>query len=261
MTIKVMTFNVRGSNNDDGVNIWDKRRVLNIETIQKYAPDLIGFQEVQNGNRTAYAYTFTDYDTITGFEAWREKGKESNPIYWRRERFNRLDSGAFYLSETPNQRSVGWDASLERVATWVKLHDMQTATDFLLLNTHFDHRGEQARTQSAELIVRQAHRIAPHMPHIITGDFNALPTDAPHRIYEQAGYSDTYLAAGYTADVNTMHRFQGRSFTATAIRIDWIFTSGHWHTRACQVILDADPPLYPSDHYPVLAELSLTSEQ
>lgn len=262
MQIKIMTFNVRGSFNDDGDNVWEKRRALNLATIKKYAPDILGFQEAQTGNLETYDAELNDYACEHCFPAPRDNGFEHVPLYWREDRFEKLDSGGFYLSETPDVPSIGWEAMLIRPTTWLKLREKTSGTAFMVLNTHFPHQMDkhETRQECAKLIVRQIETLAPDLAAIILGDFNALPDSLAYQTFLENGFIDTYRAAGHAEDVNTFHRFKGEKFEAEAIRIDWIFTQDaaqKFTIERCDVIRDAEPPLYPSDHYPVMATVML----
>mgnify|MGYP001227391128 CR=1 FL=1 len=125
--MRVMSFNIRGSFHDDGDNDWPKRRDLNIATIQKYNPDIIGFQEAQSGNLADYANELPEYAYNLGPVAVRKADDHHHvPIFWRRERYALVNSGGFYLSETPDVWSIGWGATFARSANWVTLLDMQT---------------------------------------------------------------------------------------------------------------------------------------
>jgi endonuclease/exonuclease/phosphatase family metal-dependent hydrolase len=261
MRFSIMTFNVRGSFRDDGLNNWDKRRDLNIATIKKYAPDIIGFQEAQRGNIADYAEHLTEYAVELGLISIRQnEHNEQVPIYWKTERFEKVQIGGFYLSETPDECSIGWESTLVRAATWVKLCEMATGTEFIVLNTHFPHEqeAESTRTKCAVLIIKQLAKIAPDVPHIVMADFNTQPTSEAYQAFIKNGYVDIYTAADETPQVNTFHGFAGDDYEWKSGRIDWILTKDATQTFqavSCTVIKDAEPPLYPSDHYPVLAEV------
>lgn len=262
----LMTFNVRGAIHDDSENVWSKRADLNVRTIQKYNPDLIGFQELQMGNMVTYYQNLVRYAHILGPESSEMARFNYNAIFWNPERFEVLDFGGFYLSRTPDRWSGDWDTDCIRAATWAQLRSTQTGHRLLYLNTHLDHISEAARLEGSRLIVQRLGDLSEGLPAIVTGDFNArawLPGEKResdvHRVYTQAGFRDAYLEAGHTeeGDTNTFHGFQGAGFDAEQLRIDWILMRGGLQAASCQIVRDAQPPLYPSDHYPVLAELAL----
>jgi endonuclease/exonuclease/phosphatase family metal-dependent hydrolase len=275
----VMTFNLRGSMFEiDGDNYWPHRADLNLRVIRQANPDLIGFQEYQSGNQASYDTGLTDYAYEQGPVTIDDSEFGMyNPIYWRRDRFHRRDGGAFYLSPTPDTWSYGWDTSLVRAATWVRLHDTTTHQDLIALNVHLDHLGEQARVEGARLVVRRLQALRDGLPVVITGDFNsrvwaiedaggvfppgleeeATPAGTVHQVFTHAGYQDTFLAVGHTDSPasNTFHNFQGIAYPAIGQRIDWVLVDGFTPTD-CTIIRTGEPPVFPSDHYPVMATLA-----
>jgi len=257
----VMSFNIRGSfHPQDGVNDWPERAALNVETIKKYAPDIIGFQEWQTGNQAAYDKTLTEYDYEMGLISIRQTERKHHlPIYWKPARFEMLDSGGFYLSETPDEWSAGWGATLIRVVNWVRLRDLEEDTTFVHLNTHFDHEGDIPRTNSAALIVERMQQIRqPGEPVIVTADFNAKPDSDAYAIFRENGYVDTWVETGQEDNPSTFHGFRGQGFPAKGLRIDWILTlpgERRLQAVASHVIFDEASPLYPSDHYPIMTKL------
>ena len=261
MQFKIMTFNVRGSFNNDGQNAWEKRRRLNLATIKKYAPGIIGFQEAQAGNLEAYDMNLKAFRSEHGFPAPRDKGAEYIPLYWHHERFEKLASGAFYLSETPQIEAIGWAAKLVRPTTWLKLRGKSSNTIFLVLNTHFPHgiKEHETRKNCAKLIIEQIDTLASDLPTLVLGDFNALPDSLAYNAFLEQGFVDSYRAAGHKKDQNSFRDFRGANFPFSGIRIDWIMSrdaAQKFTITSCELIQDAEPPLYPSDHYPVMATLS-----
>lgn len=262
MRFSAMTFNVRGSFHDDGANNWDKRRELNLATIQRCMPDVIGFQEAQSGNLDDYDANLTDYDTERGPISIRTTERYHHvPVYWRKSRFARMDGGGFYLSETPHEWSLSWGSTLVRAATWVRLRDITTDKHVIILNSHFPHEQDvdDARTESTHLIVKRLAQIGNgKIPLIVMGDFNARPGSPPYQVFMDAGYID---AVGDSEPVNTFHGFMGENFQGRGMQIDWVLvhpaqSDVQIHLRS--IVTDATPPIYPSDHYPVLAEVELS---
>ena len=256
--MRVMSFNIRGSFHEDGNNDWLKRCELNVDTIEKYAPDIIGFQEAQSGNLADYADELPEYAYNLGPVAVRKAENYHHvPIFWRREHFILLNSGGFYLSQTPDSWSIGWGAMFARSANWVTLMDIGSGREFTVLNTHFPHMADQDETRAncATLVAEKMTPLAERMPVIVMADFNARPTSTAYDIFMAAAYKDTFSASEYAEDVNTFHGFQGSQFDHTGLRIDWILTKGAIMAKSFAVITDAAPPIYPSDHYPILAEL------
>lgn len=292
-SFRIMTFNVKGAYFNDGENNWEHRWPLTIEIIKRHAPDLIGFQEVQTPNQATLAEQLTEYDFELGPDTARENSTGRgyhNAIYWNPQRFDKIRSGSFYLSKTPEVYSRDWDGSEVRGVTWVELRDKQTQQAFLYLNSHFPHDSEWARIEGAKLICgRLGAMCGPSaLPVLLSADFNSrasdvtdwgavrqLPQDLQrwieramppaaqvYQVLMEAGFRDTFYETAHedASTVNTFHLFKGRDFPPLGYRIDWILTldgDQRWQTHTCEIITDEAPPLYPSDHYPVLAEVEL----
>ena len=288
MVFKIMTFNIKGAFFNDGENNWEHRYPLNLRTIRRCVPDLIGFQEVQTRNLAAYDEHLTDYARELGPETARENSTQQgyfNAIYWNPQRFEKLDNDSFFLSKTPDVYSRDWEAREVRGVNWVKLRDMQSGWVFLHLNSHFPHASELARMAAVGVVASQLADWGADLPVIMTADFNSraedradmttVPSDLRDwversippagTVYGQflkRGFQDTFTAVGHnpTSTTNTYHHFLGKTFPALNHRIDWILTRDgalRWHTRSCEIITDEEPPLYPSDHYPLMAEVEL----
>lgn len=265
MQFTVMTFNIRGSFHPrDGDNHWPKRAGLNVATIKKYDPDVIGFQEWQSGNQATYDVELTAYAYEMGPQSIREGERQHHlPIYWKKDRFEKVKSGGFYLSETPDEWSYGWEAHLVRSVCWVQLREKASGIEFVHLNTHYDHEQHHhaTRANSTRLIVERLAALDASLPKIVTADFNARPDSDAYRGYIESGYQDSWTQVGKTDNPSTFHGFKGANFRFDGLRIDWVLTKDgaqkFEHTR-CDVITDGEPPVYPSDHYPVIADLTLT---
>lgn len=265
-TFRVMTFNVRGARFADGVNAWAARRDLNVRTLLRHAPDLIGFQEPQQANLDVYRDHLAGYDSEPG-RPYNDTPQEYQypAIFWNARRFERLDSGGFWISTMPDQYSRAWGTACIRSASWVRLRDRATGRVLVHLNTHLDHVAEQARVEGARLIVQRLAAAGGDAPLLVTGDFNCMPGSEPYRVLQQAGFADAYLAAGPRPAAHTFHCFQGEAYAPKPgedDRMDWILTRAQEaadpvRVVSCDVIRDAEPPLFPSDHYPVLAVLAI----
>jgi endonuclease/exonuclease/phosphatase family metal-dependent hydrolase len=272
--IRVMSFNVRGSFHDaTRKNAWRNRAALNVTTIKRLAPDVIGFQEIQRGNLATYRRDLPGYTRIRGPRYGNVFPYDSNAILYDPERLRPLDAGGFWLSETPRKRSRGWGARVARSATWALFALTDTDLFILHLNTHLDHVSAPARREGSNLIVAKISELtdrAEETPAVIlTGDFNARPDSATHENLTRSGFVDTYLAAGNEEahNANTFHAFQGENYrdkypARGPRRIDWILLNdptGRLTTESHSIIRDAEKQagLYPSDHYPIVADLRL----
>lgn len=272
-SVRVMSFNVRGAcHRRDGVNLWEKRAAMNVETIRRYGPDLIGLQECQNENLEVYEKQLPRYTRLPGPVYGTGQVEEFAAIFFDPGRFEELDSGGFWLSDTPDAYSASWGNEVVRSANWTVLRCRENGAAFLHLNTHLDHVSESARVEGNRLILKQAKKAKANHgdpPTVVTGDFNCNPGTRPYRILVEDGFVDTFLAAGNEDDeaAYTFHAFEGARFTPADAnkpvgRIDWILLhdeAGMVRIASHEILRDGDEEVgrYPSDHYPVLAELEL----
>jgi len=265
--VRVMTFNIRYGTANDGENHWDRRKEFLVETIRASAPDLLGTQETLGFQRDYLAQQLPDYACLgVGRNDGREDG-EMMALYFLRDRFELLASGHFWLSETPDQvGSKSWDTSLPRMATWVKLRDRRTAgaPAILYLNTHFDHRGLQARLESARLIRRQASTLGQGCRVVVTGDFNAGDDSDPYRalfgqVADQASPLVDAFRVAHPEPGPNEGTFSGFDASAvTGARIDWIGVSRDWQVIRAEIDRTSRAGRTPSDHWPVTAVLRPT---
>jgi endonuclease/exonuclease/phosphatase family metal-dependent hydrolase len=263
--LRVMTFNIRLATAKDGLNAWPLRKELLFRTVETFDPDLLGMQEVLPTQGEELKARLARTHEFYGVP--RNDGKttgEMAAVFFRRERFEKLREGTFWLSETPEKvGSKGWDAALPRVATWVELRDRRNdGRRVLFLNTHFDHVGKTARVESAKLLRRRLIELAggdgDNAAVIVTGDFNsAQDSPAYHELLGPAGgplpLIDTFAEAHPrpTADDFTFHGFTGHNKSPT--RIDWILRSDRFGTIGAEIDRANENGRYPSDHFPVTA--------
>jgi len=263
--IRVMSFNIRLGTAADGPNHWDLRKERVVETIMKFQPDLLGAQEVVNFQRDYLVGKLSDYDS---FGAGREDGKEKGEmmtIFFRRDRFEKIDGGHFWLSDQPDTvGSKGWDAALPRLVSWVKLRD-QTSPDglpLLFANTHFDHMGEIARQESAILVRERLAAIGKGCHVVLAGDFNAAEGSVPYRNLFSAKPGDPLLHDTYRVAFTEKGPDEGTAtnFVATNIsgpRIDWIAVGETIKVASAAIDRTAHEGRTPSDHFPVTAVLEI----
>jgi endonuclease/exonuclease/phosphatase family metal-dependent hydrolase len=253
---RVMSFNIRYPAADDGPNIWELRHDLVIETIRNQNADILGLQEVLAAQAAELRAALPEYGFIgVGRDDGAEQG-EFVPIFYRRQRFTLTDSGHFWLSAHPDQPgSVGWDAALPRMATWVRLQFKDAPlTEITVVNTHFDHSGERARVESAKVIRRLVESLG-GQPLVVLGDFNCPPGSEPHWILtEERSHPTALRDALAAADGGTYHAFTG---TAREGRIDWILIGRRCEVLAAAIDRTERNGRYPSDHFPVAATLRL----
>ncbi|MEP7292432.1 MAG: endonuclease/exonuclease/phosphatase family protein [Chloroflexota bacterium] len=267
-----MSFNIRGAfHTQDGLNAWENRAALNVATIQRHSPDLIGFQELQSGNLSVYEAELRDYQCILGNEA--SGGTEHPSIFWKPTRFDLLEAGGFWLSETPEVYSGSWGTDNIRAATWARFREKPSGKTFVHFNTHLDNVSAEARSEGLRLILQRMADVGANLPTILTGDFNCNAyqppregetdcADANYRFLLESGFVDSYLAAGNEdlAQSNTFHGFDGEQCVNENGRIDWILMRDgveRLRVLSANIIHDHAAPLYPSDHYPIVADVAI----
>jgi endonuclease/exonuclease/phosphatase family metal-dependent hydrolase len=263
--IRVMSYNIRYGTAQDGINHWDKRRDFLMDTILAFRPDLLGTQETLSFQRDFLAKKLPGFG-VHG--VGRDDGKEAGEMmamYYNKDRFKLLDSGHFWLSETPDQAgSKSWDSSLPRMASWLKLQDLKAAKStppILFVNTHFDHRGPTARTQSARLIRSQLLKLGKDCQLIVTGDFNAGEASEPYQaLFAKAGDTESPVVDSFRVKNPKRGTEEGTAtgFLAekrTGARIDWIAVSRDWTIVEAKIDRTAKEGRTPSDHFAVTAVL------
>lgn len=251
--INVMSYNIRYNNANDGENAWPNRKD-NVKALIKYHDaDILCVQEAL-ALQADQLRENTNYERIGVGRTDGKREGEFSAIYFDKTRFAKKDGGTFWLSETPDQPSKGWDAAIVRVCTWVKLYDKWSRKEFIVFNTHYDHVGVQARIESAKLIKKKIMEIAPTLPVVLTGDLNVTPeTEAISTI--KTFMTDTKEAAVEPA-YGPEGTFNGFKFNAPLKeRIDYIFINKGFEVQKFGVLSDSKDLKYPSDHLPVLARL------
>jgi endonuclease/exonuclease/phosphatase family metal-dependent hydrolase len=232
-------------------------------------------QELQAESLTTYREKLPEYAHFLGPGAGNKKPHEFNAIFFDPTRLTVLDSGGFWLSETPDRHSSAWRARAVRSANWAKFWSPSAGLSFLHLNTHLDHVSGLARAKGSGLILRKITELREDgLPAVVTGDFNCLPGSLPYRSFTRNGFEDTFLAAGNEddGDAGTFHAFKGLRYFLLRCgdrvrhgckprRIDWILLKNgrqRLRTEAHAILRDRDArcAIYPSDHYPMLATMA-----
>lgn len=260
-TYSIMSFNIRYENDYDGQNSWTNRKRLVAGLLNARRPDIAGLQEVKFGPLRYLDSMLVDHDYVgSGRNDGKEDG-EFSPIFYRKDRFSVLESGTFWLSQTPDQPSVGWDAGLPRIVTWAKFQENLTKRTFLVMNTHMDNRGKTSKTESVRLLSERAKQYGENLPIILTGDFNMISmSDAYKNLISQENsplFFDSRLLSE-TVNTETNYTMNGFSFLRIfRFIIDYVFVSEGVTVVYHEIIGDRPLGQYISDHYPVFVRLKL----
>lgn len=264
-SLRVATWNIRYDNPDDGPNAWPLRRERVGALVRFLQPDVIGFQEALHGQVLDLADMLPGYRWVgVGRDDGKQTG-EYSPVFYRADRVTLSDSGTVWLSQQPDSvGSVGWDAALPRVATWVSAE--MAGGQYVILNAHFDHVGTEARRNSAALLVGLANdksRAADGA--LVIGDFNAAPGSEPYAVLA-AGLRDARtLGADHSGPDETYFGFSvaaaGDSTAFSGRSIDHIFVSEGTEVVRTAVLTSHRRGRFLSDHLPVVADVRLFAEK
>lgn len=272
--LRVMSFNIRYGTADDGPNRWDRRREHVMAMLKQRDPDLIGLQECLDFQLEQIKAALPGH---AAYALGREKdgGGEMCAILWRSDRFELIDSGSFGLAPEGKLGETAWDAALPRICSWVHLHDRLNARSFWLYNAHLDHVGEQARLESAKLLLQRIGESfmanGAEMPVLLTGDFNCTPDSAPMQAL-LSQLQDCHALGNFTysssnerlpMDESASGTFHNWTGEAGRRRIDYVLSSPDFSLISSELIRDSwrvgkgrQATLgYLSDHFPLMVEL------
>ncbi len=253
--INIMSYNIRYNNPGDGVNAWPNRKEMVKGLVQFYDTDILCIQEAL-ADQVDDLLLNSDY-ALEG--AGRDDGKragEFSAILYNKNRFKKLNGGMFWLSETPEKPSKGWDAAILRICTWIKLSDKLTKKEFFVFNTHYDHVGVAAREKSSVLIKAKINEIAGGSKVILTGDLNVTPEKSA--VATLKTFLNDAKEVSHQPAYGPEGTFNGFKFDAALKeRIDYIFVDKTIKVLKFGVLSDSKELRYPSDHLPVFARISL----
>ncbi|QMU27878.1 endonuclease/exonuclease/phosphatase family protein [Adhaeribacter radiodurans] len=255
--LTVGTFNIRYDNPNDVGNLWVDRAPVVASLLRFHDYDIFGTQEGLKNQLDDISKALPSYERYgKGRDDGQEKGEHS-AIFFKKDRFKLLKKGDFWLSQTPDKPSLGWDATCcNRICSWVYLQDGQTKKKFYFFNVHYDHQGVQARKESSKLILSKIKEIAGQEPVVLTGDFNGDHTSEWYQAVANSGLLfDTYKQVKNPYAVNASFNAFGKKLDGNEI-IDHVFTTKDFKAQKWGLLTDTYHGKFPSDHFPVLVELS-----
>ncbi len=254
-TTKLMTYNIKYDNTSDTVNNWNDRKEKMVELLKHYEPAFIGMQEVLINQLEYLDTALPDYNYVgVGRDDGKEKG-EFSPILYDAKNYKLLKSETFWLSETPEKISVGWDASMERICTYGLFEDSKTKEKIYIFNTHFDHRGVKAREESVKLILKKIKEInTENLPLVLMGDLNLRPDQEPIKILkENLDEGQEITRKPFYGPAGTFNGFDDRPLD---YKIDYLFVKNLKVETYRHIDDRMDNNKHISDHLPVLATVS-----
>jgi len=270
-----MSFNLRYGTADDGENSWPLRKELVFGVVGDYAPDVLGVQEALRFQLDEIGGRFADYGEVgVGRDDGVHAG-EYAAILFRKAGLELLEDGTFWLSDTPDvPGSTSWGNSIPRICTWARFAERNSETKFYVYNVHLDHESQVSRERSVESLAAFIASRGHDEPYIVTGDFNAGEDNSAMRYLRgeirranslgieaprSPGLRDTYRVLH--ADRTGVGTFNGFDGTTTGEKIDAILVSHVWEVQHAAIVRTAQDNRYPSDHFPVVATVAISSLQ
>jgi endonuclease/exonuclease/phosphatase family metal-dependent hydrolase len=265
--IRVMTLNNFNTIPEADIeyfsDVWANRAAFNVKTLSRYKPDVIGFQEFEPVHWATYQQELSGYD-----HAIANESGEGTAILWIAERFALLDHGFLWLPASDLPHLTDLEDDMLMSTTWVKLRCRESGVAFVVMSTHLNDVSEGARQAGNERNLQQLAALDANnaLPAIMVGDFNCNPWSPVYRALLGTGFVDTYRVAGHadSTESSTFHGFHGANYfalewgSAVYWRVDWIMARAGQlpvQTTSCTIVRDAEPPVFVSDHYPVVTEL------
>ena len=261
--LTVATFNIRYSleknhkfDSTRGED-WQRRGPVSAALVRFHEFEIFGVQEALLHQLTDFTAWLPGYKYVgVGRDDGKKEG-EHTAVFYKTDRFKVLDHGDFWLSETPEKPSMGWDGTCcHRMCTWVQFEDIYSGKKFYFFNTHFDHQAVTARKESARLILSKINDIAGDQPVICMGDLNGNhDSEWYNTLKDSEILQDTYLMVQDPYAVNGSFNGFGRRTNSKSI-IDHVFVTRHFQTTKWGILTDTYHGKFPSDHFPVMVKLT-----
>ena len=251
-TLRVMTFNVRLPQASDGPERWEARRDLFVKTIREQHPDVFGTQELYKEQGDYVVAKLPEYKWF-GMGRKGNDGDEHMGVFYRADELRVLDSGNFWLSDTPDvPGSISWGTLFPRMVTWAKFQRKDDDRTFILFDTHLPYRTQDdaARERGVAVILKRIAKLPADEPFVLTGDFNTTPKSKVHAMLTRQLHDAWLVAPQRSGPDKTFHDFTGKPTE----RIDWILVRG-FRVKEARTVTTHEGSRYPSDHFPVVADL------
>ncbi len=254
-TTKIISYNIRYDNDWDTENSWKDRRSKIVSLLKGENPAIFGVQEGLINQVSYIDSSFSEYKYIGIGRDGEDRG-EFSPIFYDSSKFTLLKSNTFWLSETPDSISIGWDAMLNRICTYGLFENKITSEKLWILNTHFDHKGELARKNAAKLILKKIQQInSANYPLVLMGDFNLTPEENPIQTLKTA-LDDAIKISKTTLEgpTGTFNGFNNKEKVTT--KIDYFFTKNLTVQTYTHINDRLDNSKHISDHLPIMITIN-----
>lgn len=256
----IMTYNIKYNTETDGINKWDNRKDKVASILRFYEIDICGMQEALIGQIDDLRERLPEYAYIGVGRDDGAKGGEFSPIFYNTKKFKLLEQHTFWLSETPDQPSKGWDASYPRIVTYGHFQDLRTNKKFYVFNTHLDYMGKVSRVHSSKLIVEKIKTIPQQEDILLIGDFNTNPEEEPIQILETLfTNAETVSKTPHFGPEDSFTGFEAKEMEHH--KVDYIFFNKNRKgisVRKHATLSNTWGGLFASDHHPVMAVVGLT---
>lgn len=251
--MRVATFNLRvNCREKDENNNWTKRLPRIKTQLEFIDSDLYGFQELTKLQYENVADLLLDYDSV--YRPRDDKEAEGTPVFYKRNKFDLITHGSYFLNEHPDTPGIGWDACCLRVASYVTLKEKKSGKIFTFFNTHLDHVGKQAQIKGIELMVKKMSEVGGSM--FLTGDFNVYETDVTYQKATELLKDSKYIA-NESASGNTFHNYGALPFDKNNQPIDYIMVSDEVKVLSYHIHAKKENDGFASDHFAVYADVEL----
>lgn len=260
-SLKLMTYNIRLDIDSDGENNWSNRKEFFTSQMQFYEPDIFGIQEAKPNQVIDIASVLSQYNQIGIGRDGMGQGESSN-IFYKKERFQLLQNNTFWLSETPDVISKGWDAAFNRVCTYALFKDLKTKKYFWVFNTHLDHMGELAKTNGIQLVLSKIATLnTQKYPVFFMGDFNSKPNEDRIVSLKKVMLDTREISEGKPfGPTGTFNGFKHNEPVTDCIDYIFISKNSNFKVKKFAVLSDSKDLKYPSDHLPVYVEIVMQKD-
>ncbi len=262
-TMNIATYNIRFDNPGDAGNLWEDRKAPLMQLLLFHEIELFGTQEGMHHQLEDMKQGLEHFDYVGDGRDDGKNGGEFSAIFYDERKFTVKESATFWLSQSPEKPSVGWDAAMERICTWARFEEKASKASFYVFNVHYDHIGQQAREESSALLLKRIAQInKERLPAIWMGDFNITRENAAYtKILDSDLWEDAYHVS-QLAPFGPKGTFNGFQFEKLPDQhIDHIFIQGNFNVLRYGILTDNYGLKYPSDHFPVLVTLEWPTAQ